>query len=200
MLKPGEVNRFPIPDQFDGIRFTVGRMIKMVQGARSDPLVIATARKIAALSIPGRKAKTDGDREVLILRGIHAWCHENFLYLNDPVNIELIQTPNRMLRELEIPPQLHMLMWKPIAKAMGGKLPRPKMTGDSDESSILGVSLAAAVGINPVRIRLGGSGGTLHYAWGSAYANGKWWDLDILTPGFNKHPSFENVENMEVPI
>lgn len=199
MLKPGEINRFKLPDSFDGIRFTVGRMVKMIEGARKDPLVIATARKIAALATSRRKMK-DGEKNIWVLKAIHAWCKENFECVEDPVGIELIQTPNRMLRELQIPPQLHMLMWKPIAKALGGKLPPPKMTGDSDESSILGLSLAAAVGIDPLRIRLGGTGGTIHYAWGSASAAGKWWDLDILTPGFNKHPKFDQIENVDVPL
>lgn len=199
-LKPGEARRFPIPDSFDGIRFTIGRMVKMIEEARKDPLVIATARKIAALSITSRKPKNDDERNLLILKGIHRWCKENFVYVDDPVGIELIQTPNRMLRELEIPPQLHMLMWKPIAKALGGKLPRPMMTGDSDESATLVLSIAAAVGIRPLRIRLGGTGGTLHYAWGEVEINGKWRSIDILSPRFDTHPPFENLEHLDVPI
>lgn len=199
-LKPGEARRLVIPDSFDGIRFEVGRMVKMVEEARKDPLVITTARRIAALSITSRKPKNNEERNLLILKGIHRWCKENFVYVDDPVGVELIQTPNRMLRELEIPPQLHMLMWKPIAKAVGGKLPRPMMTGDSDESSILGLSLAAAVGIYPLRVCLGGNGGALHYAWGAAQINGKWRNIDILSPKFDTHPPFDDLEHVDIQL
>lgn len=200
MLQPGEVNSIKVPDSAEGVRFTVSRMIKMIQEARKDPLVIATARKISALATSSRKAR-EGERDLLVLKGIHAWCKRHFEYVKDPVNIELIQTPNRMLRELEIPPQLHMLMWKPIAKDLGGKLPKPKMTGDSDESTIIGLSLAAAVGIEPLRVRLGGSDGTICYGWGAAKIAGKWWNLDILTPGFNKYPKgMQILEEVDVPL
>lgn len=200
MLQPGEVNKTQLPDSFEGIRFTVGRMIKMIQEARKDPLVIATARKISAITTSSRKAR-EGERDLLVFKGIHAWCKKHFEYVKDPVNIELIQTPNRMLRELEIPPQLQMMMWKPIAKVLGGKLPRPKMTGDSDESTIIGLSLAAAVGIEPLRVRLGGYEGTICYAWGAAKLAGKWWNLDILTPGFNKYPKgMEIIDDIDVEL
>jgi hypothetical protein len=197
MLKPGAVNRFQIPASQDGIDFMVGRMIKMIQEAKSDPLVIATARKISALTTSGRKIR-EGERDLIVLKGIHAWCKGHFEYVRDPVNTELIQTPNRMLRELEIPPQIHMLMWKPIAKVMKGTLPRPKITGDSDESSILSLSLAAAVGIEPLRIMLGGNDGAISYAWGAAYTAGRWWNLDIMTPGFNKYPKIDVIKNVGV--
>lgn len=199
MLKPGEVKRFQFPESMDGIRFTIGRMIQIIQEAKSDPLVIATARKISALTTSSRKIR-EGERDLTVLKGIHAWCKGHFEYVNDPVNVELIQTPNRMLRELDIPPQLHMLMWKPIAKVMKGALPRPKMTGDSDESTILGLSLAAAVGIEPLRITLGGHDGTMFYAWGAAKTAGKWWNIDILTPGFNKYPKLDIIEQVDVEL
>lgn len=200
MLQPGEVNRLQVPESLEGIRFTAARMAKMIQAGKTDPLVIATARKISAITTSSRKAR-EGERDLLVLKGIHAWCKTNFECVKDPVNVELIQTPNRMLRELEIPSQLHMMMWKPIAKVLGGKLPRPKMTGDSDESTILGLALAAAVGIEPLRIRLGGIEGTICYGWGAAKIVGKWWNLDILTPGFNKYPKeMQILEEIDVPL
>lgn len=200
MVKPGETRSTKLPDSFDGIRYTLGRMVKMIQESRKDPLVIGTARKIAALSLPGRKIRKDHPREWWILKGIYGWCKDNFVYVDDPVGIELIQTPNRMLRELEIPPQLQTLMWKPIAKVMGGKMPRPKMTGDSDESATIALALAAAAGIGPLKLCLGGQAGTFYYVWGAAKINGKWLNIDILSEKFDTHPPFENLEDLEVPI
>lgn len=186
-LEPGEVRRLKVPDGMDGIRFAAGRMVKMIQEAKIDPLVISTARKIAALSTTGRKIRTYAERRLYTLRGIHAWCKRNFQYVDDPANVEVIQTPNRMLRDLQIPSQLHMAMWKPIAKDMGGKLPRPVIVGDSDESAILVLSLAAAVGFDSLFIRLGGTDQTIHYAWGGVKTDGKMYEIDVLHPTFNKH-------------
>lgn len=200
MVKPGETRSTKLPDSLDGIRFTVGRMVKMIKESRKDPLIIGTARKIAALSLPGRKLRGDRTREWWILKGIFGWCKDNFVYVDDPEGVELLQTPNRMLRELEIPPQLHMLMWKPIAKVLGGNLPRPKMTGDSDESTTIALALAAAVGIGPLKVCLGGHGGGIQYAWGAAKINGKWRNIDILSEKFDTHPPFDTLDDVEVPI
>lgn len=197
--KPGETRHFALPDKFDGIRFEVGRIVKMIQEARTDPLVIETARKIAVLSTSGRKMKDELDRRFYTLKGIHAWCKHNFVYVDDPAHVELIQTPNRMLRGLQIPPQLHMAMWKPIAKELGGKLPKPKIAGDSDEATTLVLALAAAVGFEHLMIRFGGTDGTIHYAWGGVSTDGYTYDLDILHPKFDDHHT-KHLEDMEVPI
>jgi hypothetical protein len=196
---PGETRHFKLPDAFDGIRFEIGRIVKMIQEAKTDPLVITTARKIAALATTGRKIRTDAERRLYTLRGIHAWCKRNFKYVDDPAHIEVIQTPNRMLRDLQIPPQLHMAMWKPIAKDMGGKLPKPVIVGDSDEAATLALALAAGVGFSGLSIRFGGTDGTVHYAWGGVNLEGKMYDLDILHEKFNKHHS-KFMDQIEVPV
>lgn len=196
---PGETQHFKLPDQFDGIRFEIGRIIKMIQEAKTDPLVITTARKIAALATTGRKIRTDTERRLYTLRGIHSWCKRNFRYVDDPVNVEVIQTPNRMLRDLQIPPQLHMAMWKPIAKDMGGKLPKPVIVGDSDESATLVLALAAAVGFDSLSIRFGGAENVIHYAWGGVKLDGKMYNLDPLHEKFNKHHCTW-LEDLAVPV
>lgn len=190
-LKRGETRTTTLPPGVDGIRYTIDRMVTMIQDARKDPLVIATARKIAAVS---------GDQELYWLRGIHAWCRANFTYVNDPVGIELIQTPNRMLRELLIPAQLHKAVWDDVAPAVGGSMPEPKMTGDADEATVISLALAAAVGISPLRIRLGGSDGALYTCWGSAHVDGKWVDVDVLHEVFGKHQDVPHVEAVDVPL
>lgn len=197
--KPGETRHTPVPDTFDGIRYAVGRMIRMIQDARKDPLVISLARKIAAVASDPPGPAPCG-QELYWLRGIHAWCRANFQFVNDPVGIELIQTPNRMLRELQIPSELHAAVWAPIGKAIGGKLPEPKMTGDADEATIISMALAAAVGIEPLRIQFGGADGTAYTCWGQAYVDGKWVDCDILHETFGKHQEVQKFEHLDIPI
>lgn len=198
-MKAGAVKKYKLPYSFDGIRFTLGRMLKMIQDGRKDPLVISIARKIAVLSTAGRSLK-GAERDLYQLRGIHAWCRANFEYVRDPVNVELIQTPNRMLRELKIPPQLHKAIWGPIGKALGGKMPAPKMSGDADETTTLSLSLAAAVGITPLRIRLGGFDGIICTCWGAAQIGGVWEDIDILHAKFGSHAAVELIEHVDVHL
>lgn len=194
-IKPGETRTASFPDVADGIRYTIGRMIQMIRDARKDVLVISLARKIAAVSISDLGAVSP---QLYWLRGIHAWCRANFQFVNDPVGIELIQTPNRMLRELLIPQELHTAVWAPIGQALGNKLPEPKMTGDADEATVISLALAAAIGISPLRIAGGGTDGTIHTCWGQAYVDGKWVDVDVLEEWGPKKGPCKAIEYLDV--
>lgn len=210
---PGETVRMQLPDSFDGIRFEIGRIFKYIQDARKNPVIIATAQKIAELaSDTARQLKrkvTSDSREEIWLEGIHAWCHARFEHVSSPDGIELIKTPGRMLRELEIPEILAKAMWEPIrdrmAKADGKDpasltLPMPKTSGSSAVAVTLPLSLAAAIGITPIKMKFGGYDGTLCYVWGFVWASEKWYDVDIILPEFGKHRKFGHYEEIEVPI
>lgn len=197
---PGETCATKLPDSFDGIRFTISRMAQYIQDGRKDPLVIATARKIAALSNTGHRPT--GPRERLRhFRAIHAWCVSNFAFVSDPVNIELLQTPNRMLRELQIPTLLQRAIWGPLRKQdWSPRCPAPKMTGDADEATVISLALAAAIGIEPLRIVLGGTEGTAHTCWGAARIVDDWVSLDVLHPKFGGHQKVLEIEHLDVPL
>ena len=205
------------PDGSEGIQYQLERMVKFIQAGRKDPVVIETARDIAHLSVQvsgqlGREV-TDDNRDLVHLEGIHAWCRERFAYVQDPVGIELIQTPQKMLRGLQVTPEALESYWKPIRKAMevtlaskygaavaAATVPAPKMVGDSDEAVVIVLALAAAIGIEPLRMRLGGKEDVFHYVWGSAVVMGAWHDVDILHPEFDKHHEFKIYREMEVPL
>lgn len=197
----GETKSTKLPqDGMEAILFTAGRMVKMIQEARADTLVIVQARKIAAISTAGRDLKGE-ERTLQQLRGIHTWCRGNFEYVLDPAGVELIQTPNRMLRELEIPEMLHNAIWDKVESKLGGKKPPPKMTGDADEATVISLALAAAIGIEPLRIRLGGSEGNIYTCWGAAQVGGKWVDFDVLCEEFGSHPGKEVViRDIDIPM
>jgi hypothetical protein len=188
-------------------------MAKYIDEGRKEPIVITTARKIAEISAGTARSLgrdvTDETRQLIQLEGIHAWTRERWEYVKDPAGIELIKTPSRMLRELDIPEALSTAMWEPIREAMAARLkkdpaalslPIPKVTGDSDEAVVLVLALAAALDIGPLKMRLGGTEGVIHYVWGAAYAAGEWRDCDILHPEFGKHHPFDIIEEMEIPI
>ena len=200
--KPGKSKTHRLPNSFSGIEFTLKRMEKCVLEGRTDPLVVETARKIAELSAGtarqlGRKV-TPANRDLIHLRGIHAWCYDRFVYMMDPVGVELIQTANRQLRRLNMPDEFAEVMWAPIKKAMKTgvpaskkkrplRLPQPMMVGDADEAAIISLTLVAALGIHPLEFRLGGRDDQITTVWGGVWAAGKWHDFDILFPTFGGH-------------
>lgn len=209
----GETLRTTVPDSFDGIRYEIGRIVKYIQEGHKDPALISTAQKIAELAAGTArqlKRKVNSDtRDLIWLEGIHAWCHANFEHISNPVNIELLKTPQRMIRELEIPEALSRAVWEPIRDQMAAaagkdpgklKLPNPRITGNSAMAACLVLTLAAAVGITPLRLRFGGHDGTLHYVWGSAHAADRWHDVDILLPKFGEALKFDCYENLDIPL
>lgn len=213
MPKPHETIRTPIPDSMDGVRFEIARISKYVMEGCKDPLVISMAQKIAELAAGtarqlGKKV-TEETRKLIWLEGLHAWCHANFEHVSNPANTEVLKTPGRMLRELDIPEEFARAMWEPIrdkmAKAAGKdparlSLPKPRITGSSGVAVCLLLTLAAAIGITPMRMRFGGHDGTLHYVWGNVFAAGQWHDVDILLPDFGKYETFDCYEFVEIPF
>lgn len=209
---PKQIIRTAIPDSMDGIRFEIARMSKYVEDGHKDPAVIATAQKIAQLAVgTARQLKkfTDETRELSWLQGIHAWCHANFEPVSNPAGAEVIKTPARMFRELEIPEALAKAVWEPIrdsmAKAAGKnpsklKLPKPMITGGPAVAVCLVLSLVAAVGITPMKMRFGGYDRTITYVWGSAFIGDKWHDVDVLLPKFGEHREFPYYEDVEIPL
>lgn len=207
--KPHETIRTTLPDSMDGIRFEIARLSKYILEGAKDPLVIATAQKIAELSIAtARQLKrkiTDETRDLIVLEGLHAWCRANYEHVPNPPGVEIIKTPRRMLRELEIPEEFAGAMWEPIRDAMAKQpdkltLPKPKVTGSSAVAVCLVLTLAAAAGITPLRMRFGRTDGVIHYVWGNVFAAGKWHDIDIREPKFGKHVKFSHYELVEIPL
>ena len=211
--KPKETRRTRLPDDAEGMHIILGRLVKYVQDSRKDPVVLATAQKIAELAIGTARQigrKVDGEtRPLILLEGIHAWCSARFEYVPNPVNIQILKTPRRQLCELEIPEGLAHALWEPIRNRMAAdakmdpgdlKLPAPKISGNSGDATSLVLSLAAAVGISPLRMMLGGEDGDLHYAWGQAYAAGGWRDIDALHPKLGECHKFENSTHIDIPI
>ena len=175
------------------------RMAVNIQEGARDVLVIGIARKIAHLSLEAaNKVGLEEDERLIQLRGIHAWCHGGFVYIRDPMDAELIQTPMRQLRNTQDVPAL-MQMWTPILKAMAkksGKDPSPAfspsgvaMGGDSDDAVVLSLALAGAIGLAPMKMRLGEQNGRVSYVWGSVLVDEHWHDIDILHDEFDAHPA-----------
>lgn len=168
---PGTARRFRIPDDWNGIRFQIGRMIPLVQRDIASPYVVELARAMV-LRCPSRDFRCELGR-------IFESVKRNMRFVEDPRGRELIQAPERMAKR----------MLSGLAMKGQGKIPANAylLSGDCDEHAAMTAALAAAVGY-PVAFGFGGSGGravvsgrtvpTYHHVWGEAQLNGVWIPLD----------------------
>jgi len=213
------VRRTALPDTFDGIRYEIGRMTQYVQDARKDPLVIDAARLCTTLfgdmveEISGREGRPirAHNNKIIALEGIDLWCRRHFRYVNDPANVEVMQTQRRMVKQTRVAREVLEHLMEPYYEAMeqadpsfyrGSYVPAPRFIGDCEEAVSLMLGMCAALDITPVRFRFGGNGGTLHHVWGKINADGEWFDSDITEPEYKlgDFSDFEAYEELEVPL
>jgi hypothetical protein len=217
--RSGEVFRTNLPDTFDGIRFEIGRMVKYVQDARKDPLMIDTARIICAnfgkfveeMSRRDGKTISAHNNKTIYVEAIDIWCREYFCYVNDPPNVEVIQTAPRMVKQTKIPRDVIEHLMEPFYRAMeesdpsfhrSSYTPPPMFIGDCDEAVTIFCSLCACMEIAPIRFRFGGNDGTLHHVWARVQADGNWYDSDLTEPNFKlgDFSNFQAYEEVEIPL
>lgn len=225
----GEVIRTALPDTFDGIRFEIGKMVNYVKHAANDPFMVEHASSIvegfARRAEMGGVSLSGVDPRGLAMEAIEGWCRDHYSYVNDPPNIEIIQTPKRMVKQTMIPEAVTRDIMEPVLGAMENALGArvreykfPGMTsGDCDEGSTLmnancaawkgdAGTLAARQGlggsIRPIRFRFGGNGGTLHHVWARPYLGEDGVDCDLTEPGYGlgDYSKFEQYEEVEVEL
>lgn len=195
---PGEIFVTPLEPTFNGIRFEVGRAVEHVLAGRRDPLVVDFARYISDRScLAAEQAGVDltpANVKYIQFEGILYWMHDNTHYVQDPTNVEFMETPGRMLRRKLTPQEFLDVIWDSIAQRMaaahGGDYsrmsnPEGRAVGDCEEIVTLHLSLCMALDIYPVRFQFGGVGDTLHHVWGGAdLGNDDWHEADATQKGF----------------
>jgi hypothetical protein len=223
MPKSGEVRRTALPPTFDGIRFEIGRMVFYVQEASKDPFMIEHTRKVCQefSSMMDQAAQMNGGSlagtspALLAVGAIDAWCRAHFCYVNDPPNIEVIQTPTRMVKQSQVPATVIRDIIQPFYQAMEtvaepGQVqdyePPGICYGDCDEGGILFMSQCACApapaDLKPLRFRFGGHEDTLHHVWDRVKAGDEWIDSDLTEEGYNlgDFSKFPHYEEVEVPL
>lgn len=219
--RDGEVRRTALPDTFDGIRFEIGRMLNYVQASAKDPVVRAHTAEIcsAFAAAADESARMNGssldgvDERDIALQAIDAWCRERFVYVNDPPNVEVLQTPRRMIKASRVPPEVLKAIIDPFYGAMTAVADQKEVdayeppgicSGDCDEAGALylGQCSTAPVkkAIKPLRFRFGGHDGTLHHVWAYVGCGDKMVNADLTEPGFQlgDFSKFEHYEEVEV--
>lgn len=214
--RSGEVRRTALPDTFDGIRFEIGRMVEHVKKAQYDPIVQAHVREVCQsyLSRVAEEASMNGAaypaevETTLAVEAIDRWCRDHFVYVNDPPNIEVIQTPVRMIKQTKVPPEVISYIISPFYDEFAsydGRIriedyvPPEIYIGDCDEGSecMLGQCICIP-GARPLDFKFGGNDDTLHHVWGLVGADGKSYDCDHTEPGYvmgqsSKFKAYESV-------
>lgn len=222
----GEVRHTALPDTFDGIRFEIGRMIRYVQDAANDPVVrrhtseICEQYRSMVASMNGPAPSTE---DAFCVEAIDAWCRDHFVYVNDPPNVEVIQTPRRMIKQTKIPKEVLQFICEPFTEAFAQAgistreyVPPDLYIGDCDEAACAMLGMCASIGtgregsrvgsaevkLRPLQYRFGGNDGTLHHVWGYVGVNGGLVDVDHTEPDFKlgDHSKFEAFETVEVPL
>jgi hypothetical protein len=217
--KDGEIRRTALPDTFDGIRFEIGRMIEYIQASVEDPVVRGHTAEICSQAV--RSAEMNGftmgadQEQETALQAIDAWCRDHFVYVNDPPNVEVLQTPRRMIKATKVPPEVIRSIIDPFYDAMLSVAPANAVeayeppglcAGDCDEGGDLHLAQCANAPckkpLRPLRFRFGGHDGTLHHVWGYVGCAGKMVDADLTEPGYQlgDYSRFEHYEEVEIPL
>lgn len=124
--RPGQSRRTAIPDNWNGIRFEIGRMRSYVRAARTDGVVVDCARVVGvgyakmAEELAARRGENvrAHNNKGLMLEGLDLWCREHFCYVNDPPGKEVLQTPGRMVRFTRVPRDVIRHILEPLYRAM----------------------------------------------------------------------------------
>lgn len=226
--RSGEVRKTALPDTFDGIRFEIGRMGQYVSDAVRDPVVQRQAREIQ--DTYGRmvrdyvgmgRALSSSDDKAIKLQAIDDWCREHAVYVNDPPNVEVIQTPRRMVKQTKVPARVIQYLMTPFYEAFADAnlghliqdhVPRKTYIGDCDELVTCMQGLCACTFLdrssrmgseeNSARLffQFGGNEGTLHHVWAKTVLDGVDYHADHTEPGFTlgDHSKFEAYEDVEI--
>lgn len=216
---PGQSRRTAIPDNWNGIRFEIGRMRSYVRAARTDGVVVDCARVVGvgyarmAEELAARRGEyvRAHNNKGLMLEGLDLWCREHFCYVNDPPGKEVLQTPGRMVRFTRVPRDVMRAILEPLYRALEehdpslrprDHEPPPIFYGDCDEAATAFCSLCACLDIGPVQFAFGGDGGTLHHVWSRVFADGEWWDVDLTEPDYRlgDFSKFDHYDEVEIPL
>lgn len=134
-----------------GVYQTLAAMRALVYQAAASPLVRAWAVEIARTVPPRSPAALAG--------AIRQFLSERVSYLDDPVGVELVHAPERLLDEIGS---------------------RYYVTGDCDDVATLGAALAASVGLPSrfVVLSFGGPGDPFQHVYAELWTGDGWAELD----------------------
>lgn len=221
----GEARYTALPDTWDGIRFEIGRMCRLVAEGRKEKVVIDAAREAVARygTLVDEYARDRGEEvqvhgnKVLQAEACDILCRYLFFYVNDPYQVEVIQTSERMMRHAHLPIDVLRKWMEPFYAALeeldpdfhrGSYSPKALFVGDCDEPHALYLSMLASLSIgfgsksDKLCFAFGGDGGAIHHVWARAYIDGQPWNSDFTEPWlrFGQEMEFDDYDELEVTL
>lgn len=158
-----------IPFGDAGSLTTLAKMRRIVNDSIKMPIVVEAAHSVISGVAP-RDYKG-------IAVAVRDWLTVNFRFVADPLGVELLRTPEYMIRQWDT---------------------NGIVTGDCDDAAILGASLAKAVGVQPLFVAIGfRRNGPFAHVYTTLTKDGKWYvSLDVTRP-IGIHPQvFRRIEKV----
>lgn len=162
-----------LPKGDAGVDRTVERMTTIAQDSARDHRFITFAQSISLRG--GRKDSLE------VLAALVKWVRDHWTFRRDPVHVELVKTPERLLTELKS---------------------RDMMIGDCDDASVLIASLTTALGYPSrfVVLQRKKSAKSYDHIYVETFADGRWHSLDGVALG--REPFYESngLRRKEYPV
>jgi len=190
------------------LSFSLERMVKIVQDARKDHLMIDFARQIGTryadmieeVSARDGNFQSGHNNKALYAEAIHLWFRAQF-----SEGADLRGPTTRDAREViahVMTPWYEAMSQDDPSKYRARLTPPPVFNGDYADAVALELGACACLEIYPLQFRFGLEKDVPVHVWGRIYADGKWHDTDISQPGFQLGDTlrFDKVDDVEVPL
>ena len=190
------------------LSFSLDRMVKIVQDARKDHLMIDFARQIATryADMAQEMSRREGsfqsghNNKTWFAEAIDIWFRAHFAEgtdLRGPTTKDAREVIAHVMK-----PWYEAIAMPEPSKYRARLTPPPIFVGDYTDAVALELGACACLEIQPLQFRFGMEGEEPIHVWGRIYADGKWYDSDISQPDFHfgDRLTFESVRDVEVPL
>lgn len=203
------------------VNFDIGRMTRIVEETRKDPLSIDFARLICTRfakmvehfsSVDGRPVSGHNNK-TLFLEAIDIWCRKKIGCSGNAAGSMNGQAMGRapqpwtedtrdVVRSVMLPWYKAMELDDPSRYRMGPVPPCPTYIGKHEDATAYLMGLCACLEIGPLRLRFGKNDGNLEHVWARVMADNAWYDSDLSNPDFKlgDHYEFQDYEEVEIPL
>lgn len=190
------------------LSFSIERMVKIVQDARKDHLMIDFARQIGTryadmveeISARDGNFQSGHNNKALYAEAIHLWFRH---YFSEGADLRGDTTRNaREVIAHVMTPWYEAMSLDDPSKYRARLTPPPIFNGDYPDAVALELGACACLEIYPLQFRFGLDRGVPVHVWGRVYADGTWRDTDISQPTFQLGDTlqFDQVDDVEVPL
>ncbi len=189
------------------LKFSVERMVQAVQDCRKDEVMIDFSRQIGTrfAAMVEHFSALEGDavpahnNKTLFLEGIDIWFRASFP-LNDGAGQKTSNAREVIVHTMR--PWYEAMALDDPSKYRARLTPPPSYVGDPVDPVALMLGACACLEIQPLQFHFGMEGGVPVHVWARVYADGKWYDSDVMDPSLKlgKIPKYQQYEEVDIPL